>query len=242
VVLRVCRMPKTSAILGPGRLNILSVSVGRLTPFCLRSRADSGAVNQRELMKKTSISVLPICAVALLLSSCGGGSSSGTAQAQSSGSVPAVKDLSTFANTYWYVPTTYLPAQKYVSIPSHSVTQVNDQTVWHFTSASNGYLFGCAFTTTDNGSNWSVSTLIGSVTINDMVSIGFFGSSLVVGQGQLTTAYSQPAFIMQMSAGSGTAGLTHWAYMLPITSSDANWTNLPGTSAQSVPTVTAAGC
>lgn len=70
------------------------------------------------------------CALALLLSSCGGGSG-GTAQAQSSGSIPATKDLSTFVNTYWYVPTTYLPAQKYVSIPSPSVTQVNDQTVWH---------------------------------------------------------------------------------------------------------------
>ena len=217
----------------------------------LMSRADAAmyrakddvhhSLNLREIMKKTSTFTALTCALALLLSSCGGGSG-GTAQAQSSGSIPATKDLSTFANTYWYVPTTYLPALKYVSIPSHSVTQVNDQTVWHFTLASNGYLMGCAFTTTDNGSSWSASTLVGSVTINDTVSIGFFGSSLVVGQGLLTTAYSQPAFIMQMSAGSGTAGLTHWAYMLPITSADANWSSLPGTSGQSVPTATAAGC
>lgn len=192
-------------------------------------------------MKTITTIALPACALALLLSSCGGGSG-GTAQAQSSGSTPAVKNLSSFVNTYWYVPTSYLPAQKYVSVPSKSVTQVNDQTVWHFTSASNGYLMGCAFTSTDNGSSWTASTLIGSVTINDTVSIGFFGSSLVVGQGLLTTAYSQPAFIMQISAGSGAAGLTHWAYMLPITSSDTSWNSLPGTSGISVPTAIAAGC
>jgi hypothetical protein len=192
-------------------------------------------------MKKIGFFALAVLVLSNLLSSCGGG----TAQAQSSGGTPAVKDLTAYANTYWYVPTTYLPAQKYVSIPSHSITQVNDQTVWHFITASNGYITGCAFTSTDNGSSWSASTLVGSVTANNVVSIGFFGSSLVVGQGQLTTAYGQSAFLMQMSAGSGTAGLTHWAYMLPITSADSNWLNLPGTASPGttdVPTVTNPGC
>lgn len=187
------------------------------------------------------LAFLSFALVALQLSGCGPGG--GTAQAQSAGVAPSIKDLSAFVNTYWYVPTSYLPAYQNIGGPNPSITLVNDQTVWHIKSVNNGYLLGCSFATTNNGSSWATTTMVGSVTANNSVSIGFYGSSsLVVGQGTLTTAYEQPAFLMQMSAGSGVAGLTHWAYMLPVTDKDPVWSSLPGTNGQSVPSATSGGC
>ena len=166
------------------------------------------------------------------------------AQAQTSGALPAARDLSAFVGTYWYVPTTYLTAVKYSPQGSPTLTTVSDQTVWHITAASNGYLSGCSFTSTDGkGANWSASTLVGSVLTNNAVSIGFFTKSgVVVGQGSLTTINGQSSFLMQMSAMPNISGLTHWAYMLPVTSADASWSSLPGASGVSVTTATAAGC
>lgn len=173
------------------------------------------------------------------LSGCGVGDS---VQAQSTPSTLATRDLSAFVDTYWYVPTNYLLAYSYSATANPKVSAVNDQTIWHFTSSNGGYLLGCAFSSTNNGASWTKSTLIGSVTANNSVSLGFYGDSLTVGSGQLTTSSGQPAFLMQMSSGNGISGLTHWAYMLPITSSDSAWTNLPGTNGVSVPTATASGC
>ena len=176
---------------------------------------------------------------AISLSGCSG---EGSVQAQSNPSTLATKDLSAFVNTYWYVPKDYLLGYSYSSLASPKITAVNDQTIWHFTSTNGGYLMGCSFASTNNGSTWTPSTIIGSVTANNSVSLGFYGSLLTVGSGQLTVSSGQPAFLMQMSAGVGPTGLTHWAYMLPITSSDASWSSLPGTNNVSVPTATAAGC
>jgi hypothetical protein len=173
------------------------------------------------------------------LSGCGAGDS---VQAQSTPSTLATKDLSAFVDTYWYVPTDYLLAYAYSSSGNPKTTAVNDQTVWHFTSVNQGFLLGCSFASTNNGATWSASTIVGSVTANNSVSIGFYGSSLTVGSGQLTSSSGQPAFLMQMSTGNGTAGLTHWAYMLPVTSSNPAWSSLPGTNSVSVPTATASGC
>jgi len=86
------------------------------------------------------------------------------------------------------------------------------------------------------------STLVGSVTANNTVSFGFYGNSLTVGSGQLTSSSGQPVFLMQMSTGSGSSGLTHWAYMLPISSADPAWNNLPGTNSVAVTTAIAGGC
>ena len=177
--------------------------------------------------------------IASSMSGCGAGDN---VQAQSTPSTLATKDLSAFVNTYWYVPTDYLLAYTYNSSGNPKTTAVNDQTIWHFTAVNQGFLLGCSFASTNNGATWSASTIVGSVTANNSVSIGFYGSSLTVGSGQLTISGGQPTFLMQMSTGNGTAGLTHWAYMLPITSSDSVWTNLPGTNSVSVPSATASGC
>jgi hypothetical protein len=196
----------------------------------------------KKTMKNKNIKIfLSICTIggAITLSGCSG---EGSVQAQSNPSTLATKDLSAFVNTYWYVPKDYLLAYSYSSSTSPKLTAVNDQTIWHFTSTNGGYLMGCSFASTNNGSTWTPSTIIGSVTANNSVSLGFYGSLLTVGSGQLTVSSGQPAFLMQMSAGVGPTGLTHWAYMLPITSSDASWSSLPGTNNVSVPTATAAGC
>lgn len=191
-------------------------------------------------MKKIFVMSLSISLVCSSLVGCGSGA--GSAQAQSYPSAPATKDLSSFKNTYWYVPANYLLAYKFDNKQTPTITQVSDQTVWQIKEASNGYLTGCSFTSTDNGATWSSATIVGSVTVENKVSLGFYGTSLVVGQGTLVSAYNQPAFLMQMSAGNGISGLTHWAYMLPVTPQDPTWNNLPGTNSQSVSTVISAGC
>lgn len=193
-------------------------------------------------MKKALARDLLICisiTITGVLSGCGMGDS---VQAQSTPSTLATKDLSAFVDTYWYVPTEYLLAYSYSGSANPKVSAVNDQTVWHITSANGGYLQGCSFASTNNGANWSAATIIGSVTANNSVSLGFYGNSLTVGSGQLTTSSGQPAFLMQMSTGNGIGGLTHWAYMLPITSSSSAWSSLPGTAGVSVPAATASGC
>ena len=140
------------------------------------------------------------------------------------------------------MPTDYLLGYSYNASANPKLTAVRDQTIWHFTSANGGYLMGCSFESTNNGVSWTPSTVVGSVTINNTVSLGFYSNILTVGAGQLVVSGGQPAFLMQMTAGVGASGLTHWAYMLPITPSDPAWTNLPGTNNISVPTATAAGC
>lgn len=193
-------------------------------------------------MKKIILIVSLCCTMGSItaLSGCSGGDN---AQAQSTPSTLATKDLSAFVNTYWYVPNEYLLGYSYSASANPKLTAVNDQTIWHFTSTNGGYLIGCSFESTNNGATWFPSTIVGSVTANNSVSLGFYsGSILTVGSGQLTVSSGQPAFLMQMSAGIGPAGLTHWAYMLPITSSDSAWTSLPGTNNVSVPTATASGC
>jgi hypothetical protein len=193
-------------------------------------------------IKNKTLKTLAICyvtGVTFALSGCGAGDS---VQAQSNPSTLTTKDLSAFVNTYWYVPTDYLLAYSYNASTNPKLTAVRDQTIWHFTSANSGYLLGCSFTSTDNGASWSVSTIVGSVTVNNIVSLGFYSDLLTVGTGQLVVSSGQPAFLMQVSAGVGPSGLTHWAYMLPITSSDPAWTSLPGTNNVSVPMATASLC
>ncbi len=150
--------------------------------------------------------------------------SAGPMAAGAQTSLPAAKDLSSYLDTYWYVPQAYLLAYKYTPHGSPAVTAVNDQTIWHITGVANGYMTGCSFTSTDGkGAKWSASTLVGSVTASDTVSIGFFSKDgVVVGQGTMAPVDGQTAFLMQMSAMPGAVGLTHWAYMLPVTPADAS--------------------
>jgi hypothetical protein len=111
----------------------------------------------KKTMKNKNIKIfLSICTIggAITLSGCSG---EGSVQAQSNPSTLATKDLSAFVNTYWYVPKDYLLAYSYSSSTSPKLTAVNDQTIWHFTSTNGGYLMGCSFASTNNGSTWTPS-------------------------------------------------------------------------------------
>lgn len=145
------------------------------------------------------------------------------------------KDLASFVGTYWYVPERYLLAYVNVGIgkPAQAVT---DQTVWHFTKADNGYLLGCSYRSIASGA-WSSSAIIGSVAPNNDVSLGFYGKILTIGAGKLMRTEGQWTFLMQVSTGPATNGVTHWAYMMQVKPENPDWTSLPGTKGQSVPSV-----
>jgi hypothetical protein len=163
--------------------------------------------------------------LALACSGCGGGTPSPIAPRS-----PAT--YAQFVNTYWYVPSKYLPAIAYVNLNGVTTqTPLTDQTVWYFSGSSQAYIVGSA--ATNIGGAWSYSTISGSI-VNSNVVFGFYGSDLTTGTGKLTTYGSQPAFLMQMSAGGGSSGVTHYAYMLPVTSRMAPWAALPGYPAYGV--------
>ncbi len=154
--------------------------------------------------------------------------------------IPGSDGMTWLADTYWYCPAPNLAAILVVNGPSGPVVStVQDQTVWHFTVAAGGYLFGQA--ATNIGGVWSYSTIAGSVTPEGGVSLSFavegglqFGASgveappLTIGTGTLTTVAGAPSFLMQMSSGTAAVGLTHWAYMLQANPGDAAWLDLPG--------------
>jgi hypothetical protein len=45
-------------------------------------------------------------------------------------------------DTYWYVPTTYLPALLAINTSQPRIVTVNDQTVWHFENGAAGRASG----------------------------------------------------------------------------------------------------
>jgi len=52
-------------------------------------------------------------------------------------------------DTYWYVPALYLPALLAINSSEPRIVTVQDQTVWHITSCSNGYVSVSARRTSD---------------------------------------------------------------------------------------------
>lgn len=156
-------------------------------------------------------------------------------------SLPAALPLTELVGTFWYCPAPNLPAPIAINGPAGPTTRwVQDQTVWHITSAGLGYFFGTA--ATNLGSLWSYSSIIGSVTPEGSVLIAFqpetalvqsadgLGvSALTIGSGELLTLAGEPAFLMQMASGNGAVTIAHWAYMLGAAQGDAAWNDLPGT-------------
>ena len=65
-------------------------------------------------------------------------------------------------DTYWIVPTPYLPAVILVNTGTPMLVPAVDQTVWHITAVVAGYVFGEVQTNVGNG--WVHSTLVGSIT------------------------------------------------------------------------------
>lgn len=141
-------------------------------------------------------------------------------------------------DTYWYVPVPYLPAVILVNLAPPVTIDIVDQTLWHITSVENGYVIGDV--ASNFGSGWSYATLVGSITPDGIVSFSFTpesGSNLTVGTGTMVLDEGAWFFEMQMTTGSGSASVTHWAYMAESLPGDRAWLSLPGYPDNSIPEV-----
>ncbi len=140
-------------------------------------------------------------------------------------------------DTYWYVPTPYLPAIVLVNVNPAQTGAVVDQTLWHIESVENGYVIGQV--ASNFGAGWGYSTLVGSITLDGSVSFSFTpddpDSQLTVGIGTMVFEEGAWFFEMQMTTGSGAANITHWAYMAQAVPGDRAWDSLPGYPDTSIP-------
>jgi Ca2+-binding RTX toxin-like protein len=144
--------------------------------------------------------------------------------------------LESLENTYWYVPTPYLAAMALVNGDDPKVVPLVDQTLWHITSVVDGYVIGEVATTVGNG--WTYATLVGSITPDGSVSFSFTehdgATDPTVGRGTMVEKDGAWYFEMQMTSGSGSASVSHWAYMAEVTPGDRAWDMLPGYSSTGV--------
>jgi hypothetical protein len=145
--------------------------------------------------------------------------------------------------TYWYVPTTFLPAMQF-DLATAETSLVVDQTVWYFSEYKDGYLWGNCYTmiaSKENGVQYTpVRYIVGSVSSWNSVQLTFVseGSTAaspasVTGFGQMVKVGNQFIFRMQMNSGIGTV-TAHWAEMHQTKVGDAAWEHLPGTKGQSM--------
>src|SRR5262249_36864747 len=120
-------------------------------------------------------------------------------------------------DTYWYVPTTYLPALLAINTSQPRIVTVTDQTVWHFDDYDAGYITGIS--ATNIGFGWSYMLLVGSVTSDGSVKFSFspLGSAnpsdpttqtITIGDGALSGIAGTAAFLMQMTSGTPAASVT----------------------------------
>lgn len=137
--------------------------------------------------------------------------------------------------SYWYVPGGWLPALQAVNGEAPRVRAVVDQTVWFFQHSRERYLVGTS--ATNIGAGWSYMLIVGSVVPGGAVKLSFspLGAATdgnppppTIGDGVLIEEGGTAAFLMQMTSGTAAMNLTHWAYMLPVTPADPQWSSLPG--------------
>lgn len=140
--------------------------------------------------------------------------------------------------TTWYVPTNNLPAYLYYPARNRLVP-VSDQTVYTITGYRNGYFWGR--TAAQLGDNdITCMSLVGSVTPEGKVYLTFTsypytnGVMPTIGTGTMTYKNGQWTMENQMSTGSDSAQVGHWAYMVEAVRGSAAWNSLPG-SGMSVP-------
>ena len=143
--------------------------------------------------------------------------------------------MDSLTDTYWYVPTQYLAALTAGTQPVLHAAAVVDQTVWRLQTCTDRYVTGISATNIGNG--WSYMMMIGSITPNGAVKISFSpldSGSLTIGDG----SFDGNAFLMQMTSGSESFSVTHWAQMMPIDPSMPEWSALPGYPDTGVPDLT----
>ena len=165
-----------------------------------------------------------------------------TAMTVAAAPIPAsantVRDWSWLDGTTWIVPPNGLPAYVY-SPAQNQLVPVQDQTVYTITGYRNGYFWGrTAAQLNDN--DVSCKSLVGSVTPEGQIYLTFtdypFSDSAIttVGLGSMVYKTNQWTMANQMSTGSSSAQIGHWAYMVQTKPGMASWYSLPGVN-KSVP-------
>lgn len=147
-------------------------------------------------------------------------------------SAATVRDWSWLNGTTWIVPPTGLTAYVY-SPAQNQLVPVQDQTVYTITGYRNGYFWGR--TAAKLGSNdISCKALVGSVTPEGKIYLTFTdypyndGAAATIGIGSMVRKGKQWTMANQMSTGSTSAQVGHWAYMVQSRPGSASWYSLPG--------------
>jgi PEP-CTERM putative exosortase interaction domain len=128
------------------------------------------------------------------------------------------------ADTQWYVPAANLLAYLTPGSDLSTPIPIGDQTLWNITSASGGTFTGeSSATLTILGQDTvSTSSMSGIVTPEGQVRIVFTpngesaGGPVTVGIGQVRNFVGGRFMEMQMLTGTGSAYVTHWAYMAQV--------------------------
>lgn len=136
-------------------------------------------------------------------------------------------------DTYWYVPTSGLPA--YVFSARNSEPQRTlDQTVYHITDYRNGYFWGDTVVQLGT-SDPTCLTLAGSVTPEGEIHLTFIPEdpnlteAPTTGVGVMRKKKGEWTMENQMSSGPGSRlQVLHWAYMYQSRPQDSSWESLPG--------------
>lgn len=151
-------------------------------------------------------------------------------------SVPAnantVVDWRWLNGTTWYVPTSGLPAYTYTPL-NNTITPVQDQTVYTITGYRNGYFWGRTAGQIDTN-DVSCMSLVGSVTPEGKIYLTFTpfpfspGDEPTIGVGTMVRKAGKWMMQNQMSTGSPSLQIGHWAYMVQTKPNTASWYSLPG--------------
>lgn len=153
------------------------------------------------------------------------------------GSLPAsaatVRDWQWLNGTTWIVPPTGLLA--YVYAPElNQLVPVQDQTVYMITGYRNGYFWGRTATMLGDGAV-TCKALVGSVTPEGKIYLTFTDqpyvtgtSTTTIGVGNMVKKGNQWTMANQMSTGTSSAQVGHWAYMVQSRPGSASWYSLPG--------------
>ena len=172
----------------------------------------------------------PIIFLAVLSAGCAG-DAQGSSQSGSSKT-----DWSFLANSYWIVPPQNLPAVISSTADGGTVIPISDQTVFYIQSYQAGYFWGktaTLFTLAGQSVGPNCFQMVGSVTPEGSVQLSFTptnsSGSPTSGLGTMRFIRDQWTMENQMSTGSSSGEVTHWAYMAQCATGQPCMQNLPGT-------------
>ena len=132
--------------------------------------------------------------------------------------------------TTWYIPTSGLPAYTYTPL-NNTITPVQDQTVYTITGYRNGYFWGRTAGQIDTN-DISCMSLVGSVTPEGKIYLTFTpfpcspGDEPTVGVGTMVRKAGKWMMQNQVSTGSPSLQIGHWAYMVQTKPNTASWYSL----------------